>query len=414
MNKIFLLLAALTVITANADDLLIRNATVHTSGSAGSLEGTDILIRNGQIRAVGTGLDSSGVQQLDASGKQITPGLFGGLSGTGLEEISLAASTVDSQFDLPLLRPEFKVSNAYNPNSSLVAITRFDGITQLLLAPETAGSIIAGQGRMVRLDGGYSSLLGRPALLINVGADSSKLTGGSRAAQYMQLRQVFAEAAVNRDHGGPHQILTGQGRDTIRQLIKDRWPVLFDADRASDILQVIAFARAQNIKPVIVSGAEAWMVADQLAAAGVPVILNPLANEPEDFDQLGARLDNAALLHAAGVEIAFTMTSDWSHNARKVRQAAGVAVAYGLPWQASLAALTRKPASIFGLSDRLGTIEVGKQADLVIWNGDPLEVTTVAEQVFIGGRAMPMTSRQTQLRDRYLPEKPERPRAYIK
>lgn len=153
------------------------------------------------------------------------------------------------------------------------------------------------------------------------------------------------------------------------------------------------------------------MVADELASAGVPVLLDPLLNLPGNFDRLGARLDNAALLHEAGVTVAFSGAG--THNARKQRQAAGNAVANGLPWDAALAALTSAPADIFELKDS-GRIEPGGPADLVVWSGDPLEVTTAADQVIIGGKVIDMVTRQTLLRERYLPEDPDLPRAYIK
>jgi imidazolonepropionase-like amidohydrolase len=154
------------------------------------------------------------------------------------------------------------------------------------------------------------------------------------------------------------------------------------------------------------------MVADELATAGVPVLLDPLTNLPSNFDRLGARLDNAALLHEAGVTVAFSGAG--THNARKQRQAAGNAVANGLPWDAALAALTAAPADIFGLGDGAGRIEPGSPADLVIWSGDPLEVTTWADQVIIGGVSVDMVSRQTLLRGRYLEAGTALPRAYVK
>jgi imidazolonepropionase-like amidohydrolase len=153
-------------------------------------------------------------------------------------------------------------------------------------------------------------------------------------------------------------------------------------------------------------------MAPQLAAAKVPVFLDPLANLPGDFDRIGASLENAARLRAAGVPVSFSQFDDTAHYARKIRQAAGNAVANGLPWEDGLAGLTRVPAEAFGVADRIGTIAVGKRADLVLWTGDPLEVSTVAAQVWFDGRAIPMRSRQTELRDRYLRAEGPLPRAY--
>jgi imidazolonepropionase-like amidohydrolase len=187
---------------------------------------------------------------------------------------------------------------------------------------------------------------------------------------------------------------------------------VFHVDRASDILETLKFAQKYGLDPVISGGTQAWMVAEQLAAARVPVLLNPLVNLPGNFDRIGARLDNATILQATGVTVA--INGGESHNARKQRQLAGNAVAYGLTHNAGLAALTRNPARIFGVADKQGSIQRRMPANVVLWSGDPLEVTSVAEVVIINGKLIPMESRQTKLRDRYLPENPEKPRAYLK
>ena len=176
--------------------------------------------------------------------------------------------------------------------------------------------------------------------------------------------------------------------------------VVFQVDRASDILAVVSFARRNGMKAVIAGGSEAWVVAQELAQAEVPVILDPLKDLPGDFDHLGASLGNAARLQRAGVRIAFSNGD--SHNARLTRQLAGNAVAHGLPWDSALAAITANPAEIFGLGATRGHIAVGQVADLVLWSADPLEVTTLADRVWIAGRPVELRSRQTELRDRYL------------
>jgi imidazolonepropionase-like amidohydrolase len=179
--------------------------------------------------------------------------------------------------------------------------------------------------------------------------------------------------------------------------------IAFAVDRAVDIRRVLDFAASHGVRPVIIGGAQASQVAALLASSKVPVVLEPLLNLPGTFDQLGASLENAAQLQRAGVPILFTHFSAGTNSAHKVRQGAGVAVAHGLPWDAALAALTSTPADVFGLGAAAGRIMPGSPADLVLWSGDPLEVTTVAEQVWIGGKAQSMRSRQTELRDRYRP-----------
>jgi len=248
-------------------------------------------------------------------------------------------------------------------------------------------------------------------LTINVGSDASGLSGDSRAGQWMLLNQAMQEASKP-PAADDTRLLTPAGRNTLSAFSKYDGKTVFNVDRASDILAVLRFAKNHSLNPVISGGAEAWIVAKQLAAARVPVVLNPLADLPSSFDSLGSRLDNAALLEAAGVTIAISGAG--SHNARRQRQLAGNAVSYGLPHEAGIAALTSNPASIFGSTDDQGTIKRGKPANVVLWSGDPLEVTSVAEKVIINGKLIPMESRQTKLRDRYLPRNPEMPRAYIK
>jgi hypothetical protein len=319
---------------------------------------------------------------------------------------------VDHGLQLESLRPEFDVTTAFNPYSAVIPVTRIEGYTWSLPGARRSGSIVGGQGRAVTLDGAFDTFLGDPVMFIDVGSDASGQSGGSRAAQWMLLNQAMDESRSALEWT-PDPLLTPAGRK-VMAIYAGGGTVVFDVNRASDILQVLAFSSEHGMNPVIAGGAEAWMVAEQLAQAGVPVLLDPLANLPRSFDSLGARLDNAAILNDAGVTISFIADDQPGHNARKLRQAAGVAVAYGLPFEAALAGLTINPAEIFGLGGIMGSLEQNKRGDLVIWSGDPLEVTTVAEQVFIDGKAVPMVSRQTMLRDRYLQQDPELPRAYIK
>ena len=151
---------------------------------------------------------------------------------------------------------------------------------------------------------------------------------------------------------------------------------------------------------IINGGAEAWMVADDIAAAGIAVLVNATANLPGNFDRLNARLENPAMLAEAGVK--FAIADEQTHNARNITQAAGNAVANGLDWSAALRAITLTPAEIFGVGSLTGSLETGKAADVVVWPGDPLELTNFPDQVFINGVRVPMQSRQTLLRDRYL------------
>ena len=398
--------------TAYADAIMIRGATVHTMTADGTLENTDIFISGGEIQKIGKDLPvpQDDVFVFNAEGKPVTPGFFAGISSIGITEVSAVEESTDSALDLKEMRPEFDVVPAYNPNSSLVPVTRIEGFSFTLLGAGSKGSIFGGQGQLVLLDGGYESFIGSPVLFINVGRDASGISGGSRAAQWMLLEQAMQEAD-SPPASTETALLTRAGRGTL-SAFANGGKVVIDVDRASDILATLRFAKRYGLDLVVASGREAWMVADQLAEAGVPVLLDPLENLPSNFDTLGSRLDNAAILQAAGVTVA--ISGGDTHNARKQRQMAGNAVSYGLPHEAGIAALTSNPASIFGVTGQQGSIQKDKPANVVLWSGDPLDVTSTAEIVVINGKLIPMESRQTKLRDRYLSENPTMPRAYIK
>lgn len=410
-----LLLAVTCVATSvSAQDLLIRNATVHTAAARGSLEHSDVLVQGGVIRAVGPGLSApAGVAVVEAAGKPLTPALFGGITDIGIEEVSGESATVDStlKLDDQPLRPEFDVTLAFNPDSVLIPVARLDGIGFTMLGANTGGGFIAGQGGVVRLDGSADPVSPQ-ALFIRLGASGAELTGTSRAAQWMLLEQMVSEARGRVPADSPHALLTPAGRATLARYLAGQGRIVVQVDRAADIRHLLRWAGREKVKIAIAGGAEAWRLAPQLAQAGVPVFVDGLGNLPTSFDQLGATLQNAARLQAAGVPVSFAQRDDASHNARKMRQLAGNAVANGLPWGDGLAGLTRVPAQALGVGDRLGTIEPGKLADLVLWEGDPLDVGHYAEQVWLGGRAMPMRSRQTELRDRYQAPASSEPRAY--
>lgn len=403
--NVFALMLLMMNFSVQAQHLLIKNARIHTMGVGGILEDSDILIRDGKLRELGKNLQAGNeVQIIDAKGRNVTPGLFGGLSTIGLDEISLEESTVDQSLDLKQMRPEFNVNYAYNPASSLVAINRIEGILYAVLNPSEKGSIFEGQGAPVILDG-HSLPKGPNAIFISLGSAAMGDSGGSRAGQYMLLNQAFSEVTAGGDENGPFRLLTQAGR---RALKSRNNPYVINVNRAVDIRRALEFIKANRLRAVISGAAEAWMVASELKAAKVPVIIDPLLNLPGSFDTLGARLDNAAILDAAGVEVIFS--AGGAHNMRKIRQAAGNATANGMPHAAAMAAITSIPARVFSYAG--GKLEAGEVANLVIWGGDPLEVNSAADAVVIAGVAQTMVSRQTLLRDRYLPPKGAMPRAY--
>ena len=404
---------------ASAQDLLIRNATVHTASARGTLQATDVLVRNGRIAAIGNGLSAGSATVVDAQGKPLTPTLFGGITDIGVEEVSGESATVDNTLALGAnaadmrVRPEFDVTLAYNPESVLVPVARVEGIGWTLLSAGTrpGGSFIGGQGGTVRLDGSLDAI-GPRALFVTLGGDGANLSGSSRAAQWMLLDQLIDEVRGRIAPDSQFALLTPAGRTTLAKYFGGGGRVVVRIQRAADIVRLLRWSKQRGVDVAIVGAAEGWKVAPQLAAAGVPVFVDALANLPADFDAIGATMENAARLHAAGVRVSFSQAGDASHNARKIRQLAGNAVANGLPWEAALAGLTSVPAAAAGVAGELGTIAIGQRADLVLWSGDPLDVANVAQQVWMDGRAIPMRSRQTELRDRYLHVETGLPRAY--
>ena len=247
-------------------------------------------------------------------------------------------------------------------------------------------------------------------MVANLGENGGGLAGGSRAAALMTLRTALEDA---RDYGRNREAYNQRNRrdyslsqsdlEALQRVLEGEIPLLVRVQRATDIRTVIQLAGEYDIRAIVMGAAEAWLLADELAAAEIPVILDSMANLPQDFDRLNARLDSASLLSAAGVRVVLGGAgANQNHNARNITQAAGIAVANGLDWQAALRAVTLTPAELYGVADVLGSIEQGKRADLVIWDSDPLELTSYPAQVLIGGTEVPMESRQTLLRDRYL------------
>lgn len=407
-----LLLAA--ALPADAEIIAITGGKIYTMTDDRPLDGATVLIADGRIEAVGPDVHiPDGARVFDATGQIVTPGLVDANSHIGLVEVSLEDATVDAgvtaehpyadRFSAAFFAPD-----GFNPASTLVPINRIEGITRAMVAPMANKTVIAGQGAMASLSGSPASLMDDSrALYAVLGESGAQLAGGARAAAQLHFRQALDEARDYAEHEKDY--LEGERRpyflnrldlEALKPYVAGERPVVVTVHRASDIRNAVRLADELGLDLVIQGGAEAWRVADELAAARVPVILDPLLNLPVSFEALGATLENAARLQAAGVTVAFSTGS--SHNARKLKQAAGVAVAHGIPWIEALRAITLNPARIFGMDDRVGTLAKGRIADVVVWSGDPLELTTTVEQVFIDGRPVPMESRQTRLRDRYL------------
>jgi imidazolonepropionase-like amidohydrolase len=403
--------ALLGVAPAAAQTIAIEGGTVHTMTGA-PIEGGTVLLRDGRVVAVGRDVAvPANAQRIDARGKVVTPGLFDSGTNIGLVEIEAVVETNDFRPGLEeddLVAAAFNVADGLNPNSMVIPITRVAGVTTAVSRPQ--GGLIAGQAVVIDLLGRdvEAMLVRTPAAMYgNLGESARGAVKGARGSTTLRLREVLGDArAYARDRAAFER---GQTRayavsrsdlEALQPVLAGRLPLVLEAHRASDIQTALRLAREFGFKLVIYGGTEAWMVADDLARARVPVVVQVLNNLPRTFETLGATYENAARLRAAGVQVA--ITSGETFKSYNLRQEAGNAVAYGLPHDEALRAVTLYPAQIWGLDDRYGSLAPGKVANVVVWDGDPLELLTPVTNVFIRGREVPLTSRETELRDRYL------------
>ncbi len=417
MNRLLLCAAglALAAAPAAAQTIAIEGGDVY--GAAGTpMRGATVLIQNGRITAVGVGIAvPAGARRVDARGKWVTPGLIESTSELGLREIGSLNETNDAEIRGVLERREtqdqvqaaFTVTEGLNPRSMVIPVNRILGVTTAVTRP--TGSLISGQGAVIDLIGDRveeMTVVSPVAMYASLSESVRGTVGGPRAAISMRLREVLEDArayARNRaafERGGTREFsISRLDLEAMQPVLAGRQPLVVEAHRASDIQLAIRIAQEYKLRLIITGGTEAWMVAGDLARARVPVIVKVLNNLPGSFESLGATYENAARLRRAGVPVAFTTGETWK--AYNLRQEAGNAVAYGLPWEEAFRAVTLYPAQIWGIADRYGSLEPGKVANVVVWDGDPLEMLTNVNHVFIRGREVPLVSRETLLRDRY-------------
>ena len=393
-------------------DVAITNARVHTLQNDASLDAATVIVRDGKIAAVGVDIPvPEGLEVIDADGRHLTPGIFDPLSALGAVEVSMVEGTVDTS-STERYGAGYDIASAINPVSSVIGVNRIEGVTRALVVPqvpyEGGTGVFAGQAAAIVLaqDGRDVVTMRGAAVVAALGSRGGEVSGGSRAAAMQRLREALEDADDYNQHRDEYD--EGERREysisrfdlqALLPVVSGRTPLLIFADRASDLRQIVALKRELDLRIVVAGAAEGWQVADELAVSEIGVIINPIQNLPGSFDSLNATMRNAALLHEAGVRIAFSIGD--SHNPRNLTQAAGNAVAHGLPWREALRAITVNAASMFALDDGCCDIREGVDADLVLWDGDPLDVTSFADAVFVRGQRVDMTSRQTLLRDRY-------------
>lgn len=444
---------------AAAETIAITNGIVAIGDGSEPFQGATVVIRDGRVVAAGPGARIPvDARIVDANGKWVTPGIVAGFSRLGLAEIDLGDRGAD---DTSAANGPFSaaidVTPAINPLYTPIAVNRADGVTRALVAPSTARSIFAGQGAVIDTGADMSPVTrARAFQFVELGETGADDAGGSRPSAHILFRNALREAAELRRFADPvRSARTGEPDERLEPVVRDpnearilgpgarrsedvlltrfdaaalvpvlqgRQHLLVHVERASDILQVIDLKREfRSLRIVIVGASEGWLVADRIAASGIPVIASAVNDLPASFEQLAATQSNVGRMRAAGVRVSIgTINDDETRNVFRERQYAGNLVALtkipgatGLSWGEALAAITSGPAEAIGMGGDFGSLAPGRRADVVIWSDDPLDPRSAAEAVFIDGVEQPLTNHQSRLRDRYrhLPRR-ELPEAY--
>src|SRR5437868_3557346 len=397
-SSLVAVLAIALAVAANAQTIAITGGKVYpVSGPA--IENGTVVITNGKISAVGANVPiPAGAQRIDATGKIVTPGFVNSSTQLGVQEVAQVNDTRDmSARGKDNIAAAFTVWEGLNPNSVMLAPARKEGVTSFVVIP--TGGLIAGQAALLDVVPGTTTdmIVRAPVAMVAEIGDPQSAGLNSRGELIVKLREVLDDARFFRTHRDAFD--RAQTRpfaasrldlQSLIPVIEGRLPLLITVDRESDIDAAMRLAKDYNVKLMIGGGAEGWMMADKLAAARIPVLPGALNNIPAGFAALGQRQENAALLRKAGVPVALIGNAgggdEEAFNVRNLKQEAGNAVSYGMTWDDALRAVTLAPAEFFGVADRVGSLQAGREGNVVVWSGDPFEFTTRAEHVFVHGR----------------------------
>jgi imidazolonepropionase-like amidohydrolase len=386
--------------------IAITHARVFLPGHRVPIDDATVVLAGETIRSVGpAGVVPAGAQVVDARGKLVTPGFIDADTDVGVVDVEHEPQTSDTDVRGPVT-PALRMADGYNPRSVLVPIARAGGVTSVIIAPRVG--LLGGRSAFVDLAGdSLAQAVVRPALAqyAHLQEDSGQISAGTRGAMWLVVREAlddtrfYATHKAQYDANGVRQL--GLHRDALESLIpviRGEQPLVVEVHRASDIEAAFQLADDFHLRIVIEGASEAWMVASEIARRKIPVIVDPLENLPERFDRLHARADNAGLLVRAGVSVIIATFS--AYGVRALWQHAGNAVRFGMDHDAAIRAVTEAPAEAFGLRG-YGRIEPGAVGNVVVWSGDPFEIGTRAEHVFVRGREEPLETRQTLLLRRY-------------
>jgi imidazolonepropionase-like amidohydrolase len=409
-----------------AETIAITGGRVVVGDGSAPIEGGTVVIRDGNVVAAGASVAiPSGARQIDATGKWVTPGVFAGFTRLGLAEVDAVNGANDKSGGRSGFSAAIDIAPAIDPFRSPFAVNRSAGVTRAVVAPEAAGNIFAGQGAIADLGADTNAVTkARAFQFAEFGEEGAASAGGSRAGTHLHFRAMLREAqdyAVGRGTFDD-ELLRAEDAKALLSVLRGETRLLVHVEGANDMLRLIELkSEFPAIKMVFVGVSEGWRVSQQLVQAKIPVIASALNDLPATFEMLGATQSNIGRMKAAGVQVAIGMINDRdSHQLRYTTQYAGNIVslqyvpgASGLTWDEAFAAISSVPAEIMGVGDRFGSLKAGKAADVVIWDGDPLQLSSAATTVFIDGIEQPLGNRQNRLRDRYArPTEGDLPKAY--
>lgn len=414
-RKMTLALAALLAGAATpalAQTVAITGGKVVIGDGSDPIEGGTVLVQDGKVVAAGKGIAvPAGVKTIDASGKWVTPGLVVAVTDLGLFDVDAVDDSNDGDAAKSPFSAALDLSAAINPDGQHVKVSRAGGVTRAAVAPLGTGSIFGGQGAVIDLGADPQAMTAARAFqYVELGETGARRAGGSRVASYVMLHNALGEArelaAAPAGARRDDVLLTRRDAQALGAVVTGKQPLYVRVERAADIRMVLGLrAEYPALRLVIVGASEGWMVAGELARAGVPVLATPLNDLPDTFEQLGATQSNVGRMKAAGVKVSLGAFFD---QPRYAPQYAGNLVALtkvpgasGLSWGQAFASISSGPAEAIGMGDKFGSLKAGRAGDVVIWDGDPLELTSGVVKVYIDGVEQPLDSHQTRLRDRY-------------
>lgn len=425
MKHLLLACAALIAAPAAAQTVAITGGKLVIGDGTAPIEQGTVIVANGRIVAAGANVAiPAGATRVDATGKWVTPGIVAGFTRLGLVGVDAVDPSNDTEARNSPFNASLDMAPAINPDVAAMPVNRAAGVTRAIVSPDAGNAIFAGQGAVIDTGADFDPVTKAKAFqFVEFGETGARIAGGSRPALIAAFRTALAEAVdaakgVFRDNA----LLKRQDALALIPVANGTMKLFIHVESAPDILSVLALKKDYpTLNLVLVGATEGWRVAPQIAAAKVPVLASALNDLPDSFEQLAATQSNIGRMKAAGVEVGIGMINDnEARQAQLSMQYAGNLVALtkvpgatGLTWSEAFAAITSVPASIAGLGAEIGALKTGRRADIVLWDGDPLEMATGVTDVWIDGVKQPLSTRQTRLRDRYNdPQEGRLPNAY--